>query len=571
MRQWLVWSVVLLAGCGSSPPGNDPVHGVGSAVEPLLGAPHPDPLAAGPLNWTTQDYDLGSVVVGGPEAAHGQYEYEALIRGVITVPDGPGPFPLAVFLHGQHQTCSGPDGREGSDCSRPYRNDMGYLYLMEHLASHGVATASILAHEINQQNGAGDVGMWARGELVLATIDALSASPYATHLDLSRIGLMGHSRGGEGVVTAVEVNGLRTAPHELGAVIALAPTDFAYRSVPDVPFLTLAPYCDGDVYSLHGLRQFDQSRYTDDAAVKVQLLVMGANHNNYNTNWGRPYNGLGGSHGDDAGPGRHQNTHCDLEKEEGGGRLSLDETYAQAILHMGGFLRWTLLGEAAMAPYFLGADQHPDACPDLRPCPGAVHVSTMAPGRRDLFWAEQGGAVAAPGLTVSEHPVCRMQSCAENVYSSAWMADILIVEPTTFHIGFDAPTDLRTTSVLNVRIGVPTDKSVNLEPPEMSVVFTDTSGSHRVQVAHPALFLPPGLVVDPGIGGLGLAYVGGAKVAANAVSIRLPAGLDGSNVTAIDLEFSGTGPDRVLVADAWLNGSTASPVHLPAEDSDADG
>jgi hypothetical protein len=563
--------VLLLAGCAETPP---PVPDAPAepAAWPALGEPLAAPLADGPMEWTTVDYELGEMTVGGADAAHDDYEYESKIRGTLTLPDGPGPFPLAVFLHGQHTTCAGPDGSQGGDCSQPYRNDQGYLYLMEHLASHGIATASILAHEVNNKNGAGDVGMWARAELALGTIDALAGSQWASRLDFARIGLMGHSRGGEGVVTAAEVNAERAQPLALASIIALAPTDFEFRHVPGIPFLTLAPYCDGDVYSLHGLRQFDQSRFTDSDAVKVQLLVMGANHNNYNTMWGKAVGGvpLFGEQGDDAGYGRHQNTHCDLPREQGGGRLSLEDTYAQAKLHLGGFLRWTLLGDASLAPYFLGAEQPAAACPDGEPCPGAVHVSAMTPGRRDLFWVEQDGLMAGPGVVVGpEAAVCQMDECAANVYSSAWMADLpMVAAGAGLTLTLDGPTDVRETPILQVRVGVPTDRSLNaFGPPRMAVAFTDAAGARVVvDVDHPALFLPPGLVADPGVGAIGLAYVGGAKVAANSVTLRVPAGVDASNLTAIELSFLGAGPsdaslpDRVLVADAWLNRDTSAPL-----------
>ncbi|MEA3166939.1 MAG: hypothetical protein QOJ26_1818 [Thermoplasmata archaeon] len=560
MSRWmlLLAAVALAAGCADAP-AQAPVVAAPAPAWPAIGEPLADPLANGPHSWATSDYDLGKVMVGGDDAGHDGYEYESRIRGTITMPDGPGPFPLAVFLHGQHQT--------GTD-AEPYRNDKGYLYLMEHLASHGIATASILAHEINNENGNPDIGMWARGELVLATIDALEASDVAPRIDFARIGLMGHSRGGEGVVTAAEVNAGRADPHSIAALIALAPTDFAFRDVPGIPFLALAPYCDGDVYSLHGLRQFDQSRYTDHDAVKVQLLVMGANHNNYNTMWGKAVGGvpLVGAEGDDAGFGRHQNTHCDLPRDKLGGRLTLEETYAEATLHLAGFLRWTLLGEASLAPYFLGAQQPAAACPDQTDCPGAVHVSAMTPGRRDLFSVGQDGPVAAAGVKVGPAAACHMQTCAENVYSSAWMADLPMLNGgASLRVDFDGPADLRETPVLQVRVGVPTDKSVNaFGPPRMAVTFVDTTGSHAVTVDDPALFLPPGLIVDPGVGAIGLAYVGGAKVAANSVVLPIPADVDLGNVTAIEFTFTGAGPqgqalpDRVLVADAWLNRATSA-------------
>lgn len=542
--------LVGFAGCTGTPPAEPPVDAVSDEPVGLLA--HADPLAPGPLAVTVQDYELGTTMVGGPGAAHDQYEYEALIRGTLALPDGPGPFPLAVFLHGQHNPCSDGQGREGGNCDIPYRNDQGYVYLQEHLASHGIASASILAHEINRFNGAGDVGMWARGELTVATIDALANSTAGPLLDLSRIGLMGHSRGGEGVVTAVEINALREVPHALAGVIALAPTDFAFRAVPEVPFLTLAPYCDGDVYSLHGLRQFDQSRYTDDIAAKVQLLVMGANHNNYNTMWGKGDEGLQRS-GDDAGFGRHQNTECDLSREDGGERLDLEETYAQSILHLGGFLRWTLLDDAAMGAFFMGAQQPAEACPQMQACPGATHVSTMAPGRRDVFWADENGPVPVDGVSVTGAPTCRASGCAENVYQSAWLMDISIIDEAETTITFDGGWNVTDTPAFNVRLGIPTHRSPTvLGPPAMRVSFVGDE-TVTMEVDDPAVFMPPALPVDPGVGALGLAYLGGAKISTNAVDLHVPEDLR-HDLREIRIAFSGPAAvDQVYLADAWFN------------------
>jgi dienelactone hydrolase len=567
----LVGFVTLFAGC-SGPAAPPQAPAAAARAWPPLGEPLADPLADGPFTWTTTDYDLGEVTVGGPDAKHSDYEYTAKVRGTLTLPDGPGPFPLAVFLHGQHTTCGDEQGNATGPleaCAAPYRNDRGYLYLMEHLASHGMAVASVLAHEVNNRNGGDEVGMRARGELVLATIDALAASEHGPRLDLTRIGLMGHSRGGEGVVTATAVNAERARPYPLAGVVALAPTDFAGRNVTAIPFLALAPYCDGDVYSLHALRQFDQSRYTDPGVAKVQLLVMGANHNNYNTMWGH---GVGlapfvGDAGDDAGFGRHQNTHCDLPRSEGGGRLDVGETLAEAKLHIGGFLRWTVLGDDRLAPYFLGAAQPGAACPGQVACPGAVHVSAMTPGRRDLFHVGPGGLAPAAGVkaAATAGTPCQEEACAPNVYSSAWMLSMPLEPEATLTLDLGGPTDLRETPVLEVRVGVPTDRSVNLfGPPLLEATFESASGAVAVPVDDPALFMPPGLAADPGLGALGLAYVGGAKVAANAVTLRIPDGVDLGNVTSIRLRFTAADsagaplPDRVLVADAWLNRDTAA-------------
>ena len=78
---------------------------------------------------------------------------------------------------------------------------------------------------------------------------------------MSRIGTMGHSRGGEGVVWNGIVDG--SAPTRTGSTpcCALAPVDFTRATINEVPFAVMLPYCDGDVYDLQGVHFFDDSRY----------------------------------------------------------------------------------------------------------------------------------------------------------------------------------------------------------------------------------------------------------------------------------------------------------------------
>jgi hypothetical protein len=54
-----------------------------------------------------------------------------------------------------------------------------------------------------------------------------------------------------------------------------------------VPLAVPLPYCDGDVSDLQGVHFFDDARYNvpGDASAKHTILVMGANHNFFNTIW----------------------------------------------------------------------------------------------------------------------------------------------------------------------------------------------------------------------------------------------------------------------------------------------
>ena len=98
--------------------------------------------------------------------------------------------------------------------------------------------------------------------------------------------LVGHSRGGEGVARAALQIPL-SAPYRIVGEVLLAPTDFSYQTSPYVPSVTVLPYCDGDVSDLEGQRFTDVARdvLPDDTALRSSVLVFGANHNFFNTEW----------------------------------------------------------------------------------------------------------------------------------------------------------------------------------------------------------------------------------------------------------------------------------------------
>ena len=98
--------------------------------------------------------------------------------------------------------------------------------------------------------------------------------------------LVGHSRGGEGVDRAALQIPL-SAPYTIAGQVLLAPTDFGTQTAAYVPTVTVLPYCDGDVFDLQGQRFTDTARdlAADDTSLKSSVLVMGANHNFFNTEW----------------------------------------------------------------------------------------------------------------------------------------------------------------------------------------------------------------------------------------------------------------------------------------------
>ena len=177
-------------------------------------------------------------------------------------------------------------------------NDIGYDYIAERLASYGYIVVSVSGNGVNVLgNQLPDTGMRQRGYLLRRHLDlwqkwsTIGHGPFGTRfvgkVDMSRIGVMGHSRGGEGAIRLVMIDRKSLDPYGIDAVLPLAPVDFDRKTVSDIPMAVILPYCDGDVSDLEGMHYFDDARYRKpgDPAPKATVTVMGANHNFFNTVW----------------------------------------------------------------------------------------------------------------------------------------------------------------------------------------------------------------------------------------------------------------------------------------------
>ncbi|WKN48767.1 Ig-like domain-containing protein [Nocardioides sp. Arc9.136] len=317
--RWRTWALVplltglALAGTTTVPAAAAEEPPPATTAEALV---LPDPMDRGDYTpRVVQEAKLGTVALQEPSSAGGEPTPQTVaapeeleIRGQLHHPDftqRTEQSPVIVLVHGNHGSCDAGSDTRTATCTTYKRNEAGYAYLGENLATWGYTVFSVSQDQLmlRQDNPKGK-GMHQRRLLISATLDALAAAdegtlvdgPHVTigdtltgHLDMTRIGLMGHSRGGDAVTNFLDHNRTRTdgPRYPLRGVISLAQTDYERKVPYGVPYLSILPFCDGDVSNLQGARTFERGQYlgSSDLFPRIQSSQLGAIHNWYNTVW----------------------------------------------------------------------------------------------------------------------------------------------------------------------------------------------------------------------------------------------------------------------------------------------
>jgi hypothetical protein len=498
-----------------------------------------DPGAPGPLAVTREEYNFGDTAFT-PTNFPGPVELRASIHYPTPLA---GPYPLIVFLHGRHATCFNGSGAaflewpctSGRQSIPSYQ---GYDYVSSVLASHGYVVVSISANGVNAvDNRVRDLGALARAELIQKHLDILNGfnttggSPFGNKFigkfDMTRIGTMGHSRGGEGVVRHYVFNNDNGAPYGIKAVFALAPVDFNRFVVNNAALTVLLPYCDGDVSDLQGVHFYDDARYNvpGDLAPKHYTLVMGANHNFYNTIWS-PSSPYPGSADDWLAfvPGGSSDSQCGVSH---GNRLSESQQRGTGLAYLSAFFRAYVGSETQFIPFLTG-DAPPPPSASTNDLFNSYHAPDDPALRLDvnrlltninLTTNTLGGLVTQLGLTpyelcggdapepakcLPDQPNARQPHTTPSARSSKRGLSQLNTGWSDFSALYrnDLPPTSRNVSgfqAVQFRVSVNFDDARNLEGlfQDFRVVLTDTANrraSVRVSDVSSALYFPPGNV-----------------------------------------------------------------------------
>ena len=546
-----------------------------------------DPGTPGPLAVTREEYNFGDTAFQ-PSNFPGPVELTASIHYPTSLSGAP--LPVIVLLHGRHATCfKGASALLQWPCtfngSQPIPSYQGYDYFSQVLASNGYVVVSISANGVNAvDNLVFDLGALARAELVQKHLDILNTfnttggAPFGNKFigkfDMSRIGTMGHSRGGEGVVRHFVLNDSLGSPYGIKAVFPLAPVDFNRFIVNGAALNVLLPYCDGDVADLQGVHFYDDARYNvpGDPAPKHYVLVMGANHNFYNTIWTPSTSPFPGSANDWLAfvPGGHSDGQCG--SVQGNKRLTEAQQRGTGLAYMSAFFRAYVGGESQFIPILTG-DAPPPASAQTNDLFVSYHAPDVASLRLDvnrllndtnLTLNNLGGAVTQIGLTPYDlcggqapqpatclpgQPNARQPHTTPSARSPARGLSQLRTGWNNFTGNYrnNIPATLGNVSgfqAIQFRVSVNFADPRNLEDlaQDFRVVLTDASGgtaSVRVSDVSGALFFPPGSVGPV------------PKVVLNTVRVPLSAfgGVNLNAVRSVQLTFNERLAGGVLITD----------------------
>jgi hypothetical protein len=321
-------------------------------------------------------YDLGDTAFTDPQSGT-----VSELRAVVHYPRRlSGRLPLIVMAHGSWWAC---DTEEAATwpCpvgSHPFPSYRGYDYLGAALAARGFVVVSISADGINQTSfDYGDrarlinehLRLWQQlaadgdGPLAGRFADPSGrpvAPEFTGHVDMTRVGTLGHSRGGKGVMwqASDKHRGEWPAGVRVRAVLGLAPVKFddpegdhSDTLITTLPFTVVTSSCDGAV------REQGQE-YLDDVSglnttTDYSVSLQDANHNYYNTAWTPP-----SLFGED-------DSTCPSRELTPGRQQNALTAYATA------FYRYELYGDRHGLPVLTGK----------RPLPGATATTRVVPAR----------------------------------------------------------------------------------------------------------------------------------------------------------------------------------------------
>ncbi|MFD9903759.1 dienelactone hydrolase family protein [Streptomyces sp. NPDC059063] len=234
------------------------------------------------------------------------------VHGVLGMPKGKGPHPVVVVVHGTHPNCVTAGKADAVArkpvtthwplvCAKPgvperglgpdyLRHDVGLSHLVQALTRKGFVAVSIdvvspeiwWGGETDPTKGYTDLvsaHLRLLADLNKGVDHGLRIPGVKGRIDTSRVGLVGHSRGGGYVLSpkAAKRAGL------FGAV-AIEPAENAEPAPHKVPVLNIRGACDEDVQPDAGRATMKALAKSGSTKVAADVLLAGTGHRMINTN-----------------------------------------------------------------------------------------------------------------------------------------------------------------------------------------------------------------------------------------------------------------------------------------------
>lgn len=273
------------------------------AVETPTAIP-PTTVPAEPKSFPPQvtEYNLGeTTIIQDHYLEDSRFRHMPVrLDGVIGAPQGDGPFPVVLIMHGSHPACPADDEWPCS-AEEEQANYAGFAYLVEALAEAGYVALSI---NVNAEH------TFAHGEspptvrtkqLIDAHLGELAAASagesdkfgldLSGRMDLANMVWIGHSRGADFANQIIRESELHQTASDVGygpvqGLVLLAPPVISTEVLPavDVPTALILPACDWDVILLAGQLLYESARFDPNRLEPfTSVYLEHSNHNNFNT------------------------------------------------------------------------------------------------------------------------------------------------------------------------------------------------------------------------------------------------------------------------------------------------
>jgi dienelactone hydrolase len=239
-------------------------------------------------------YNLGETRVIQNQFTAGSrfYNMPVIMQGVLAVPSGEGPFPVALILHGAYTFCSavGEFDADAYPClpESDLRQYEGFTTLAQALADGGyIAMVPDLSAEFT--NGFAEPIFGNRAlQIIEAHLNALSAGSgfgvdVSGKVDITQLVIVGHSRGGPLAIRFTTDES--TAAHRVSALALLTPAFLAPEPVIPtfMPVALVIAECDGDVGTDQPQRYLADQLPALRPGLTVISFLPGGTHNAFST------------------------------------------------------------------------------------------------------------------------------------------------------------------------------------------------------------------------------------------------------------------------------------------------